>query len=131
MKKYRVREGSIIDYFRYGMAGLVFGAIIGIVINTSYPMKEGGAMEYIAVPKDLLDEINEKLDRIQRMVERPDPPPELGQVLSAEKVAQMLGVTKRTVYTWAREGKIRSVRTGGRVLFPDSAVEEFMKGGMT
>ena len=38
MKKYRVREGSIADYFRYGMAGLVFGVLMGIVINSAYPM---------------------------------------------------------------------------------------------
>ena len=38
MKKYRVREGSFIDWFRYGMAGLVFGILMGIVINSSYPM---------------------------------------------------------------------------------------------
>ena len=38
MKKYRIREGSIADYFRYGMAGLVFGVLMGIVINSVYPM---------------------------------------------------------------------------------------------
>ena len=36
-KKYRVREGSIIDWLRYGMAGLVFGVIMGIAINSAYP----------------------------------------------------------------------------------------------
>lgn len=38
MKKYRVREGSIIDYSRYGVAGVIFGAIMGIIINSAYPM---------------------------------------------------------------------------------------------
>ena len=38
MKKYRVREGSIIDYSRYGLAGVIFGVIMGIVINSAYPM---------------------------------------------------------------------------------------------
>lgn len=38
MKKYRIREGSIADYFRYGMVGLVFGVLMGIVINSAYPM---------------------------------------------------------------------------------------------
>lgn len=38
MKKYKVREGSIIDYFRYGAVGLAFGVIMGIVINMSYPV---------------------------------------------------------------------------------------------
>ena len=38
LKKYRVREGSIFDYFRYGAVGLIFGVIMGIVINSAYPM---------------------------------------------------------------------------------------------
>ena len=38
MKRYRVREGSIIDYFRYGMTGLVFGLILAFVANTVYPL---------------------------------------------------------------------------------------------
>lgn len=38
MKKYRVREGSFIDWARYGLAGLVFGLILGLSIITSYPM---------------------------------------------------------------------------------------------
>lgn len=38
MKKYKVREGSIFDYFRYGMVGLIFGVIMGIAINSVYPM---------------------------------------------------------------------------------------------
>lgn len=38
MKKYRVREGSLVDYSRYGVAGVIFGAIIGIIINSAYPM---------------------------------------------------------------------------------------------
>ena len=38
MKRYRIREGSIADYLRYGMVGLVFGVLMGIVINSAYPM---------------------------------------------------------------------------------------------
>lgn len=30
MKKYRVREGSIADYSRYGLTGLVFGLLLGV-----------------------------------------------------------------------------------------------------
>lgn len=36
--KYKVREGSIADYARYILAGLVFGAIMGLVINSAYPI---------------------------------------------------------------------------------------------
>lgn len=38
MKKYRIREGSIADFARYALAGLVFGIIMGMVINSAYPM---------------------------------------------------------------------------------------------
>ena len=37
MKKYRVREGSIADYFRYGAVGLMFGVLCGIVMNSTVP----------------------------------------------------------------------------------------------
>ena len=38
MKKYRVREGSIADYARYIAAGLMFGILMGLVINSAYPL---------------------------------------------------------------------------------------------
>ena len=31
MKKYKVREGSVIDYTRYGLTGLVFGLLLGVM----------------------------------------------------------------------------------------------------
>ena len=36
--KYKVREGSIFDYARYGFVGLVFGLIMAAVANTVYPL---------------------------------------------------------------------------------------------
>lgn len=38
MKKYRVREGSFIDYFRYGMTGLIFGLVMAWAMNSVYPL---------------------------------------------------------------------------------------------
>ena len=38
MKKYRIREGSFIDYFRYGAAGFVFFMMIALASSTVYPM---------------------------------------------------------------------------------------------
>ena len=38
MKRYKIREGSIADFGRYIIAGLMFGIIMGIVINSAYPM---------------------------------------------------------------------------------------------
>ena len=34
MKKYRVREGSIADYGRYAMAGLIFFVSIALIAGT-------------------------------------------------------------------------------------------------
>ena len=85
-------------------------------------------MEYIAVPKEWMDEINRKLDRIERNTMPKPKAPVIGKVLSANAVASMMGVSVQTVYKWAREGKIRASHVGGRVLFSDSALEEFMGG---
>lgn len=38
MKRYRIREGSIADFGRYIIAGLMFGIMMGMVINSAYPM---------------------------------------------------------------------------------------------
>lgn len=38
MKKYRVREGSFFDYFRYGLTGLIFGILMAVVANSAYPL---------------------------------------------------------------------------------------------
>lgn len=38
MKKYKIREGSIADIARYALAGLIFGIIMGLAINSAYPM---------------------------------------------------------------------------------------------
>lgn len=38
MKRYRIREGSIADIGRYALAGLIFGIIMGLAINSAYPI---------------------------------------------------------------------------------------------
>lgn len=38
MKRYKIREGSIADFSRYIFVGLLFGIIMGIVINSAYPI---------------------------------------------------------------------------------------------
>lgn len=38
MKKYRVREGSVIDYLRYGGVGLVFGLMMAWAMNSVCPL---------------------------------------------------------------------------------------------
>ena len=77
--------------------------------------------------EDRLDRIEQVLREIKRELEKPEPVPVIGRVLSANKVAEILGVTTRTVYGWAREGKLRSIHTGNRVLIPDTALQEFIE----
>lgn len=38
MKRYKIREGSIADFGRYIIVGLMFGIIMGLVINSAYPI---------------------------------------------------------------------------------------------
>ena len=86
--------------------------------------------QFVMVPTEWMDEVMEKLERIERNTLPKPKAPVIGRVLSANAVADMMGVKVQTVYKWAREGKIRAVRTGGRVLFPDIAVKEFIERGM-
>lgn len=38
MKKYKVREGSFIDYLRYGGVGLLFGLAMAWAMNSVFPI---------------------------------------------------------------------------------------------
>lgn len=38
MKRYRIREGSVADFARYIIAGLMFGMLMGMAINSAYPL---------------------------------------------------------------------------------------------
>lgn len=71
--------------------------------------------------------IIDKLDRIEQKLDQTKQVPLLGAALSVATVAEKLGVTKHTVYAWTRSGALRSVRTGGRVLIPDTALKEFLE----
>ena len=56
--------------------------------------------------------------------------PRVGRSVSIEQAAQMLGVSRRTVYYRIRDGRLRTIRTLGgsqRVLM--DSVEE-MRGGL-
>ena len=45
---------------------------------------------------------------------------------SAKEVAEMLGVTRVTVYRWIKEGKLKSVKIGGSVRIWESELNEFI-----
>ena len=90
-------------------------------------------MEYMTIEERLerlecIEEENRKmLERIERNT-MPKPKAEvLGRVLSANAVAQMLGVSVQTVYKWTREEKLRGTRVGGRILYSNTALEQFLE----
>ena len=86
-------------------------------------------MEYVAIPKEWMEEIERKLERIERNTMPKPKAPVLGRVLSANAVAKQLGVSVQTVYKWAREGDLRATHVGGRVLFSDAAIQQFIERG--
>ena len=90
-------------------------------------------MEYMTIEERLerlecIEEENRKmLERIERNT-MPKPKAEvLGRALSANAVAQMLGVSVQTVYKWTREEKLRGTRVGGRILYSNTALEQFLE----
>ena len=38
MKRYKVREGSLVDYLRYGGVGLLFGLAMAWAMNSVFPI---------------------------------------------------------------------------------------------
>jgi excisionase family DNA binding protein len=58
--------------------------------------------------------------------------PQLGRSVSIEQAAQLLGVSRRTVYYRIRDGRLRTIRTLGgsqRVLL--DSVEELRSAGVS
>jgi excisionase family DNA binding protein len=53
------------------------------------------------------------------------------QLVTAEKVAEILAVTKPRVYEMAREGLIPSVRMGRQVRFNEEALRDWIARGGT
>ena len=45
------------------------------------------------------------------------------------EVAEIFGVTFRTVYNWMRAGKLRAVKIGSRWYIPKEAVSELLEHG--
>ena len=50
-------------------------------------------------------------------------------IISAEKAAEILGVSSWTVYEYCRQGVLPHKRLGRRVLFSKERLEDWVKGG--
>ncbi len=63
----------------------------------------------------------------------PDSPSQLPRLLSYDDVAELLGVSTRTVYTRVAEGALVPTRIGGQVRFHPDDVERYIdraRGGV-
>ena len=64
--------------------------------------------------------------RLQPPLARPDAPP--NEVMSADEVAEFLGVDRNTVYDYAGRGVIPHQRLGKRILFRRAALLSWLEG---
>jgi len=49
--------------------------------------------------------------------------------VSAKEAARLLGVSERALWNWAKDGLIRTVKIGRRVLYPITALKELLDQG--
>jgi len=51
------------------------------------------------------------------------------EMLTPEEVARKLKVSRRTIYLWLRQGRLKGVKVGDLWRIPESALREFIEGG--
>lgn len=50
-------------------------------------------------------------------------------VYSLTEVIEILGVTRRTLYNWIKDGKIKAIKAGQQWRITQEALEEFLNKG--
>lgn len=50
-------------------------------------------------------------------------------VYSLSEVIEILGVTRRTLYNWIKDGKIKAIKAGQQWRITQEALEEFLQTG--
>lgn len=71
-------------------------------------------------------QINEKLDAINRKMKSPEQPPEW---LDADQAAAFLGLKKSTVYKKVMLGELPHYKTGKKLKFKRSELEAYIESG--
>lgn len=56
---------------------------------------------------------------------------ELQKLLTTSEVAYRLRVTRETLWRWRKEGKIKAVSTGGKLLYTEDEIKRFISDGMS
>lgn len=51
------------------------------------------------------------------------------EMLTPEEVARKLKVSRRTIYLWLRQGRLKGVKVGDLWRIPESALREFIEEG--
>lgn len=57
----------------------------------------------------------------------PNQPIELHDYVTQTRAAELLGVTRMTLYNWLRDGKLQAVRVAGFRMIPQSEVDRLKK----
>jgi len=52
------------------------------------------------------------------------------KLLDYKKVSELTGLPVGTLRTWVMQGRLKPVKFGSRVMFPESYVEELLKKGV-
>lgn len=77
---------------------------------------------------ELAEEVRRLAGEVTELVERPVVPP---KAVSVETAAQLLGVSRTSLYELLETGTIRSVKVGSRRLIPTVALDGFLTGDRT
>jgi excisionase family DNA binding protein len=67
-------------------------------------------------------------DTLSKVKQNPEPQPEYNRLLNIQEVCSLLKVSKPTLHTWKREGRLPYHRMGAKVYFKEKEVIEAMKG---
>jgi excisionase family DNA binding protein len=67
-------------------------------------------------------------DTLSKVAPKPEPKPDNNTLLTIPEVCTLLKVSKPTIHTWKREGRLPFHRIGAKVYFKEKEVIEAMKG---
>lgn len=54
---------------------------------------------------------------------------EIKSIYTLTEIIEALGVTRRTLYNWIKDGKIKAIKIGNRWRITEDALQEFLEKG--